>query len=102
MSCCRGIFGAPDPLARGGEALVVSGSLGLALFDPGTHCLSWVLLPRGRWDRHARSERCRADVALLAEGAIPRAVSLLRPQVEKLGWDSWSRPVPTSFPKLPP
>lgn len=102
MTYCRGIFGASGPLTRGDEALVVGSSLGLALFYPGTHCLFWVLLPRGCWDQHARSESCQAAITLLAEGAIPRAVSLLRPQVEKLGWDSWSRPVPTSFPKLSP
>lgn len=102
MSCYRGIFGASGPLTRGGKALIVSSSIGLALFYPGTHCFSWVPLPRGCWDQRARSGSCQAATTLLAEGAIPRAMSLLQPQVEMLGWDSWSRPVPTSFLKLSP
>lgn len=102
MTHCGGIFSPSGPLTSRGEALGVSSSLGLAWFYPGTHRLSWVLVPGGLWDQHARSEHRQAALALLAEEAIPRAVSLLHPQVEKPGWDSWSRPVPTPFPKPSP
>lgn len=88
-------------VGRGHEALVVSSSLGLALYYPEPQYPFWVLLPAGC---HITMLALRAarQPSLSATGAIPHAMSLLQPQAEKSGWDSWSSPVPTSFPKLPP